>query len=129
VFHNKCKRWESIAQAHLLTVWTIAGEVLYNAVQAVAPNDHTAIAIWKYLIEPKMKSRREEMKEKLKEIIRPHVRLHAITYDPEFSRKKRDQRDQKYQRENKTLVRHIAGEDENHIKYVEEKLSDYQRPA
>jgi GTPase SAR1 family protein len=85
-FREQSKNWRMIAEAYLNSVWNITRDLLLKAVMSSVTDagEHTAEGLIINLINPEMEHRKERVRQKLNEILRPYESLCAISTDPEF---------------------------------------------
>ncbi|KAF2179566.1 hypothetical protein K469DRAFT_673970 [Zopfia rhizophila CBS 207.26] len=130
VFQDKARPWRSIAEAHILTVWGAARNLFYRAGKAAARNKHTADAICEYLIDIELVKKREEMRKKLDEVLRPYTEIEATTYNPEFMVKRERRREHKNRTEDESLRQILTGKQRNadYLQQIEHGLAQYRHP-
>lgn len=126
-FRQQCRRWRQIATAHIEAAWKAACGLLHQVTLCATENEHTAKALAHLLIGPWMDLKRQALSEKLHEILQPYEDFHAITFNPEFIRKRNELYGEILKGEKETIAKVVAGgngEDEPEIK---RRLSGYNR--
>jgi GTPase SAR1 family protein len=129
MFRKQSQRWRTIAEFHLKIIWDITRRTMYHVAHHAAGkgNNHTASALLRHIIYPKLKNKQKIMQDKLNEILRPHEILPVMTYDPEFVQKQdemyRRLRDGHRQQIQDTLARGESVEVET---FVKDKLAGYE---
>ncbi|KAF2464053.1 dynamin family protein [Lindgomyces ingoldianus] len=86
LFHQQSEPWESIASAHLASVWSAAKDFLELLLSHLT-DDRTRNQLLIHIIDPAMEARRQTMRTKLEELLVPHRDHDPVNVDPNFARK------------------------------------------
>jgi GTP-binding protein EngB required for normal cell division len=126
-FRQQCQRWRQIATAHIEAAWKATYGLLHQVTKCAAENAHTATALEQFLISPWMKSKHDALMNKLNEILRPYEIFHAITFNPEFIRKRNELYAEMLEDEKKTITKVVAGGNGDDEPEIKKRLSRYNR--
>ncbi|KAL5324278.1 hypothetical protein ACEPPN_008823 [Leptodophora sp. 'Broadleaf-Isolate-01'] len=80
LFSRQCKPWEHITQ-NLAEQVHEAAAITFNKILSEICDDNTRTRLMKGLIQPSLHKLRKDLKEKLDELLEPHLSIHPITYN------------------------------------------------
>ncbi|KAG4442264.1 hypothetical protein IFR05_002255 [Cadophora sp. M221] len=80
LFSRQCKPWEHITQ-NLAEQVHEAAAITFNKILSEICDDNTRTRLMKSLIQPSLHKLRKDLKEKLDELLEPHLSIHPITYN------------------------------------------------
>jgi GTP-binding protein EngB required for normal cell division len=126
-FRKQCKRWRQIATAHIEAAWNAACGLLHKVTLYAVKNEHMAKALEDLLIQPWMRSKRNVLFAKLDEILQPYESFHAITFNPEFIRKKNELYCARLEKDKRTITKVVAGGNVDDEPEILRRLSGYKR--
>ena len=139
VFRAQSKNWRMIAEAYLNSVWETTQDLLLKAAASsvTAVGTHTAEGLVVNLIKPEMVCRKERVRQKLDEILRPYERHCAISTDPDFLKDYEAIQKTNRDRENPDLAKHVLKNHEapgdpnydHNVKLICESLDSYKPKA
>lgn len=125
-FRQQCLRWRQIATAHIEAAWNAAYDLLHRVTKCTAESEYTAKALEHFLIRPWMNSKREALFEKLDEILRPYETFHAITFNPEFIRKRNELYREILEMEKANITEFVAAGLDKDEAEIMSRISEYK---
>ncbi|KAF3025031.1 hypothetical protein E8E14_014332 [Neopestalotiopsis sp. 37M] len=84
LFSRQCKPWESITQTLVEQVHEAASKTFNKMVSEIC-DSNTRARLMKLLIQPTLHRLREAVRDKVDELLKPHLSLHPITYNEEIT--------------------------------------------
>ncbi|ORY15069.1 dynamin family protein [Clohesyomyces aquaticus] len=86
LFHQQSAPWEQIASVHLDDVWNAVKDFLELLLRHLA-DERTGNQLLIHIIDPALENRRQQMRNKLEELLVPHRDHSPINVDPHFARR------------------------------------------
>lgn len=80
LFSRQCKPWEQITQ-NLAELVHGAASTTFHKILTVVCDENTSRRLMKGIIQPSLYNLRKKLKDKLDELLAPHLSIHPITYN------------------------------------------------
>ena len=108
LFLEQSASWESIARSHIEKVWTAARDFLRLVTDYVA-DSATSEALFQKIFEPALKKLLETLNAKCTELLKPHQKIHPITYNHSFTEALQRVRNERNKDEYSEIIRKFFG--------------------
>lgn len=90
LFRRQSVKWDGVGRIFATLVWDACQEFLEKVIQHIADLECGTAILTEY-INPVMLQKRDLLEHKLGEVVKPHASTHAITHNPEHSRRVEDE--------------------------------------
>ena len=84
LFFNQAEPWQQLAQEHVQQTWEASKTTLELALSTIV-DEETNAALQAQVVYPIMREKLSELNKRLEQIIKPHRKGHAITYNHYFT--------------------------------------------
>ena len=84
LFFNQAEPWQQLAQEHVQQTWEASRTTLELALSTIV-DEETSAALQAQVIDPIMREKLSELNNRLEQILKPHQKGHAITYNRYFT--------------------------------------------
>lgn len=111
LFSRQCKPWEQITQTLVEQVHQAASKTFYKMVSEIC-DGNTRGRLMKGVIQPTLHRLREDVRNKVEELLEPHLSLHPITYNQAITEGVQEIQSERHDRHFDLLSKKICGHTE-----------------
>ncbi|KAI1469611.1 P-loop containing nucleoside triphosphate hydrolase protein [Daldinia caldariorum] len=108
LFSRQCKPWEPITQNLVEQIHEAAAST-FNRITTEICDDNTKTRLMKYHIQPALHRLRGDLKDKVDELLEPHLSIHPITYNDYLTKTVQDIQTERHDRNFDTLSEEACG--------------------
>ncbi|PVH84492.1 dynamin family protein [Cadophora sp. DSE1049] len=108
LFSRQCKPWEYITQ-NLAEQVHEAAATTFNKLLSEICDENTRSRLMKGLIQPSLSKLRQDLKEKLDELLKPHLSIHPITYNDYLTETVQDIQGRRHDRKFDAIAKEACG--------------------